>query len=507
MKFSTALLSSIGVGGAVANILIRDIDVYSNSLTKRDHAKEDGRACRIFAQEAAPDISDLSLYNDKSLESEITTFNTTKRWTKVTKYMNDADSTFILPIILGGAAWYDGEGKVIRYGGHHLDPILWNQFNLTITKNDFWSLDTKSLEWEKVTPKGADGLLRASAGAYANVPELGLGFYVGGLVTNRTDSTFNDWGLPGNHSLALNSMLIYDLRNNEIRNITNLDFKPLWSAVLQYVPIGKKGQLILIGGFESDEAVSGPDPYSPRPMNVVHVYDIDSEKWYKQAAGGFIPEDRGIFCSSIASAPDNSSHSIFIHGGASRSNVFSDTYVLSVPSFEWVQVDDGFNTEPRYRHTCHMTKQNKMLVIGGAGAGQSIPTITSWNTYKNGRCDKYAFMNVLDVNTLKWQDNFEPITEKATKYEVNSAITEVIGGDKNGGAKLGKPEGGWDQDDLGAIYEEYWKKPSSTNSSANPTQSASGVSASASAKSAACKAAPKAGLLGIIVLVTLALSY
>jgi hypothetical protein len=73
-----------------------------------------------------------------------------------------------------------------------------------------------------------------------------------------------------------------------------------------------------------------------------------------------------------------------------------------------------------------MSKQLKMYVIGGAGPGQQVPEAPAW---KNGECDKYAMWSIFDINTGKWQDTQDPITDKVVKYKVPKALTEVIGGE------------------------------------------------------------------------------
>lgn len=101
---------------------------------------------------------------------------------------------------------------------------------------------------------------------------------------------------------------------------------------------------------------------------------------------------------------------------------FADTYVLSLPSFEYFQLDKGDGGVHRYDHSCQL-QQNKLFVLGGRDFDQGSP---GWVPWKSGSCDPNGFINILDVNTFTWDANYNP--NNGTKYQVHKTITDLIGG-------------------------------------------------------------------------------
>jgi N-acetylneuraminic acid mutarotase len=115
-------------------------------------------------------------------------------------------------------------------------------------------------------------------------------------------------------------------------------------------------------------------------FNAVDVFDIDSYlqstssngTWYQQNTTGDIPQSRIDFCTVAVSAPDNSSHHIYMYGGIDpiTSTMYDDVYVLSLPSFTWTAVyTDGGS--PRWGHNCHLANGRQMVTVGGVSANQS----------------------------------------------------------------------------------------------------------------------------------------
>ncbi|CUS12910.1 unnamed protein product [Tuber aestivum] len=357
------------------------------------------------------------------------------------------------------------EGKICRYGGRYSDNRVFNR-SRSVGKNEWWALDNDSGDWATIAPKGPKGLLRADAMASVNVPAQGLAFSIGGFVNNWTDSRVKRWNITDGRSFALKSMLIYNTRKHEVKNVTISTLPAQWGGVVEYVPIGKKGVLVLIGGFESEKAIIGTSGNKLKDIKIIHLYDIHAKKWHTQIAQGSIPNNRAFACASVASAPDNSSHNIFVHGGTDGGSLsYSDTYVLSLPSFEWIEADPGRSTQSRMRHDCHMTTRHKMLVIGGRGQDQAIPTRSS---RKNGVCDKYAVINVFDTNTMSWQDSWDP-NDGSTNFKLSKVITTVIGGNENGGATVRKPSIGWGNDAVKKLFEDGTPPDGTRGSKAKPT--------------------------------------
>lgn len=162
-----------------------------------------------------------------------------------------------------------------------------------------------------------------------------------------------------------------------------------------------------------------------RDLDFIHIYDIGKKSWYVQRTSGAVPRDRYWFCTSVAVASDNSSYSIIIHGGRSTYDreAFSDTFVLSLPSFEFFQVNDGVDQVRRFDHTCHL-RGNKMFVLGGRDIDQDMPALGT--EVQDGACDPGGFVNILDVNTFTWDAKYDPADVR--DYLVHKSIYHVIGG-------------------------------------------------------------------------------
>lgn len=175
-----------------------------------------------------------------------------------------------------------------------------------------------------------------------------------------------------------------------------------------YLRKGKSGVLLAFGGFQTAYP-SSREPDNPtwnwdsRPFSDIFIYDIYSNTWYLQNATGDLPIPRQEFCVGVSAAPDDSSFQITIHGG--WDNVaevpYSDVYVLSVPSFQWIKIMDSGNPDSmdqasdigRNRHKCDVWNEAQLLVTGGV--------ITSGvKVHLNEYCDqRYPPFKVLDTST------------------------------------------------------------------------------------------------------------
>jgi len=80
-------------------------------------------------------------------------------------------------------------------------------------------------------------------------------------------------------------------------------------------------------------------------MDQIHVYDIATHSLSSQIAKGSdgIPKSRYSGCSVMKMAPDNTSYNIYIQGGSSfnQQQTFDDIWVLSIPSFTWINITTG----------------------------------------------------------------------------------------------------------------------------------------------------------------------
>ena len=99
------------------------------------------------------------------------------------------------------------------------------------------------------------------------------------------------------------------------------------------------------------------------------IFDIATSTWYTQPTtveGHFEhpSELRTQACSVVASAPDRSSHNIYLYGGnrLHEGDHEADVYVLSIPSFHWIKVGKG---TPRAAHKCALVQGKYMVSYRG----------------------------------------------------------------------------------------------------------------------------------------------
>jgi hypothetical protein len=161
--------------------------------------------------------------------------------------------------------------------------------------------------------------------------------------------------------------------------------------------------------------------YPPQvSFSKIDFLDIASTKngksdgtWYSQTATGEIPDPRTDFCIVAASAPDNSSHNIYLYGGRGANDLYDQIYVLSIPSFTWMKVAEG--KSPRYGHTCHVVGQKQMVTVGG-DASWDLVTGCDW---------ELKGLAIMDMSTFEWGSVYNAY---AGNYQVPSQIYSVIGG-------------------------------------------------------------------------------
>ncbi len=183
-------------------------------------------------------------------------------------------------------------------------------------------------------------------------------------------------------------------------------------------------------------------------MNVIDVYDIASSTWYKQSTSGKYPSIRVNPCAVAASAPDGSSTNVYLYGGQNlvpygEQIQYDDMWILTVPSFTWIEVDTSGQSVPpaRVGHTC--TLWDGQIVVVGGYTGQELA------------CDSGFY--VFSASGLKWQNRFNALGGGSTQnrqlaqkddptalsgsygYQVPGVVQSVIGGQAAGGATVTAP--------------------------------------------------------------------
>jgi hypothetical protein len=246
---------------------------------------------------------------------------------------------------------------------------------------------------------------------------------------------------------------------------------------LVWVPVGKQGILVALGGvvFPDFSSYLSKSPneaeskaQSPGFMSTIDIYDVASGTWYRQeTTGGPGQLTRG--CAVVAPAQDYSSFSIYYYGGysgLSQTQPFNDdVWVLSIPSFTWTKVAEGA-TGGRAGHKCFMPYPDQMFVIGGYP-----PLVGSALT-----CLRET-VRVLDLTTGTWRTSYDP--SKWANYTIPEAVVSKIGGSPTGGATVTAPSpSGFASTGLAAVFGEkyptakivnyYPYKPQAATNNTNP---------------------------------------
>lgn len=306
-----------------------------------------------------------------------------------------------------------------------------------------------------------EGMTRYVAyGAAAAAPSENKAWYFSGLRAQGFGPIYE----PGfNETLTAtnvsNTLITLDMGTQQQETWKNetlpSDIPGRANPELVWVPVGKQGILVALGGvvfpdFSSYLSKSPNEPeskaVSPGFMSTIDIYDVAGGKWYRQpATGGPGQLTRG--CAVVAPAQDSSSFNIYYYGGYSgltRSQPFNDdVWVLSIPSFTWTKVVEG--TSPgRAGHKCVMPYPNQMFVIGGYPplSGASLTCLRET-------------VRVLDLSTGTWRTSYDP--SKWSNYSIPDAVVKKIGGSPTGGATVTSPSPtGWASTDLAAVFGEKY---------------------------------------------------
>ncbi|KAF3931466.1 hypothetical protein ABW19_dt0203940 [Dactylella cylindrospora] len=287
--------------------------------------------------------------------------------------------------------------------------------------------------------------------------ERGVGVYVGGARIFINDSATpqdGNWYYPSSEQVTT-----FNLRTLN-RTTTGLpDSQKRMGAALAYLPIGSEGAIIGIGGTLENEDVRilqetgmvsniatedfDASNINFTPMQRVWIMDLATRKWHSQSTfGTYIPDSRMEHCIGVVSAPDNSSHNIYMFGGSSGSSMlnhqadtyYNDLYILSLPSFRWIRrswTSEDIVPPGRVQHTCHVYGKN-MVILGGA-------------TNKTDQCS-WDELNILDLTSLRWVTDYHFSRDQ---YEVPEV---VMGSISNNGKVQTEPVNGWDDHELEAMF-------------------------------------------------------
>ncbi|KAH7389351.1 hypothetical protein DE146DRAFT_160791 [Phaeosphaeria sp. MPI-PUGE-AT-0046c] len=342
-----------------------------------------------------------------------------------------------VPSLSGAYLWADEVNKCFyQFGG---------AFPEADTPEDFgmWTYDVLLNQWNRTNyVSNNKNLQRPSFGAGTQIDSRGLGFYYGGWLSNRTS--------PGWKSsrMALSSLLRFDFTTGDLRNNTHPDGIGRAEGQMMYLPVSDGGLLVYFGGIE-DTYRNGS--YTAANMNKIHIYDVNSEKWYSQTATGDIPLARRQFCAGVTWPADRSSFNIYLYGGYGFGDpaAFDDVYILSLPSFKWMKGYPLGASSNQFGHggcSASIMNPNQMMVIGGWFSNQSFVDCDAPNSQGQHNM-------VLGNNTGKQEngiwDKYDP---KLSSYVVPTMIIDAIGGGPTGGAQVTAPST-WDNNDVKVYYQ------------------------------------------------------
>ncbi|KAF2659858.1 hypothetical protein K491DRAFT_688734 [Lophiostoma macrostomum CBS 122681] len=291
---------------------------------------------------------------------------------------------------------------------------------------------------------------RPNHGLVTEAIDQGLGFYLNGQIDEGTSQeTLRNAGLDQYH--ALDGMLVINLHNYTSNNISTSQVRgnaPRIGGTMEYLAaVGGKGILVALGGQINEEQpwanVSGGQLID---FSAVDIFDIDSYlqtpssngTWYQQNTTGDIPKPRIDFCTVSVSAPDNSSHHIWMYGGNDpiSSTMFDDVYVLSLPSFTWTAVYTNGGS-PRWGHNCHLANGRQMVTVGG----NITDHVCDW---------ELRGIAFLDLNTIIWGSTFRA---NNTVFEVPNKLFAATGGSALGNATIKEPSSGWTDPRLKVVFD------------------------------------------------------
>ncbi|APA09574.1 hypothetical protein sscle_05g043440 [Sclerotinia sclerotiorum 1980 UF-70] len=370
-------------------------------------------------------------------------------------------------VVLKGALFSGSPGgnQIYLYGGteQSMNTSFYGYPDPTSPNQTLLSYDVTQNQWDSIN---VDSTIpeKPSSGSSADVPDQGLGFYFNGEINpgSSTETT----SIPEGSSVPLEGMVMLNMTDNTTRNISTsaIDTNSRTGGILQYIPgIGENGKGILIqfGGMYRQAGNLSNELGTLAPMDQINIFDINSVydgkngTWYTQQASGNLPPRRIDSCTVVAAAPDNSSYNIYLYGGQDGDSVsYDDVFVLSLPSFKWIQVYEAVPGSPRFGHTCHLVGNRQMLTVGGAQKKYS--SYCDWES---------SGVAIYDMYALSWTSAFH---HDANSYIVPGNITDAIGG--NGFAQITRPSKDFTNADVASLFNQTLLGTGTDNSSnANTT--------------------------------------
>ncbi|KAL9628740.1 MAG: hypothetical protein Q9204_005696 [Flavoplaca sp. TL-2023a] len=311
-----------------------------------------------------------------------------------------------------------------------------------IPPNGIWRYDLTSSNWSRSLASGQP-VQRLVSGPYTKASNSRT-FYLGGQKSAWSDPATG--GAEAGSPYAVGGLLIFDEFSQQFQNVSTEGMNTagtMFAGFLTFIPS------FGIQGYQITD--------SHWPMQNISIFDIESQTWHEQQASGDIPSWRSHGCAVAVTAPDGSSHSIYVFGGWGATDTQrndGNVFVLSIPSFTWVRVT--LDSDQRSRHQCHLMGNHHMLVVGG-----SKPQDTSFQPLGLAGCDvesKFSQgLGIFSLNTHTWTTDYDP-GPGADPYQIHASISKVIGGDATGRATKRTPDAGFSSNNFRSLMESAQPK-------------------------------------------------
>ncbi|KAI6419987.1 hypothetical protein MCOR03_005802 [Pyricularia oryzae] len=281
----------------------------------------------------------------------------------------------------------------------------------------------------------------------------GLGFYLGGAVSNVTDSHFPN---VGSDWTTLSGLIIYDMASDTWQNRSTKSFgngsgSYTWgsAACLPTLGTNGKGIVVFIGGshanlLQNQQASQG----EMLPMNEINFYDIGSGRFYKQRTTGATPQPRHGGCIVAAKAGNSRTYEVVVYGGCQQPE---DTYILTIPGFRWFSADsaNGAPENDRQYHSCAIIGKGarQMVAYGGYPLALGGKSWQDFNSTTNRWGD--SSLQVLDMTELKWKETYD---SDAPSYQQPTMV-------RNWYKESGLKNVSWNSDSVRALFANLIENP------------------------------------------------
>ncbi|KAI5373259.1 hypothetical protein J4E82_008016 [Alternaria postmessia] len=484
-------LKHIGVRGGTIPTHAIQANSERSMLVRREDSPTD--ACRRWSGQSAVVNGTLYMYGFRrttdgqqtqdTWNNDFLTLDLTESWQVSSPALTGLPKPQGPPAVSLGQLWASHDSLWL-YGGQFSDSPQADP-----TNNSIWEYNIGGKQWiEHADPKTSAGqeaedagqsVQRVAEGAGLTVPTLGRGFYFAGHLDFLTTEGWSiqtprvylksllEFTFPGQTNNAVESLGDGKTAGSDgaWRNITygglqnTASFPERADSSLVYVPgFGDEGLLI---------GLTGGDNATFTQMNTIDVYDISTSTWYKQSTSGKTPKYRVNPCTVVGAAADGSSYNIYMFAGQDLGDPGTQTqrddmWILSIPSFSWIEVDQGTDKAsippPRAGHLCQVWDA-QMIVLGGYNTdlGCDAPGIYVFNMSSLGWSNQFTAVtgkNALQGYNAKDKGSTgNPLAQQINQrgfgvnagiegsygYAVPDAVQSVIGGAATGGATLTAP--------------------------------------------------------------------